>query len=93
MLQCSDEFGKQLRQLNDLHLDISEIKGSSSVYRYCNPETIPPRAKRIEEMFRGHAVHDLIIQLGLSGKWPSELTSLRSLKTAFYIQIAEKLRH
>lgn len=44
-------------------------------------------------MFHGYSVHDVVIHLGASGKWPSTLSALRALKTAFYIQIAEKLRN
>lgn len=92
VIQTADELGKQLRQLSDLALDISGIQGNSSVFRYCNPETILPHSKRIDDVFHGHSVHDMVIQLGASGKWPSTLPALRALKTAFYIQISEKLR-
>lgn len=34
IIQNSDELGKQLRQLNDLPLEISGIQGTSSTFRY-----------------------------------------------------------
>ncbi|KAL5273701.1 NOL6 family protein [Megaselia abdita] len=92
VIQNADDLGKQLRQLTDLPLDISGIQGTSSIFRYCNPETILPHSKKIEGVFHGYSVHDIVIQLGASGKWPSTLSALRALKAAFYIQIAEKLR-
>lgn len=32
-----------------------------------------------------------VIQLGLSGKWPDDLSAIRRIKAAFYIKIAESL--
>lgn len=43
-------------------------------------------------MFHGYHVHDIVIQLEDSGRWPSELKAFRCVKTTFYIDIAEKLR-
>ncbi|KNC25568.1 hypothetical protein FF38_12937 [Lucilia cuprina] len=84
-----DDLARKLNGLKELPLEIVSIAGISAVLRYCEPQPILPRAKCIKEQIFSDHIQYGVIQLGQSGKWPGELTALRALKTAFYIQIAE----
>ncbi|XP_067634279.1 nucleolar protein 6 [Eurosta solidaginis] len=86
-----DDLARKLHALNDLPLEIVSISGTSPVFRYCEPVPILPQARMIGEKMYAMQVQRGVIQLGLSGKWPSELAALRALKVAFYIQIAQLL--
>ncbi|XP_065363227.1 nucleolar protein 6 [Calliphora vicina] len=87
-----DDLARKLNDLKELPLEIVSIAGISPVLRYCEPQPILPRARCIKEQIFADHIQYGVVQLGQSGKWPSELTALRALKTAFYLQIAEMLQ-
>ncbi|KAL9872396.1 nucleolar protein 6 Mat89Ba isoform 2-T2 [Glossina fuscipes fuscipes] len=88
-----DNLARKLINLKDLPLEIVSIAGISPVLRYCDPQPILPTARNIRQQFHATQIQQGIIQLGLSGKWPTaELTALRAIKTAFYLQIGKLLR-
>ncbi|XP_017858430.1 PREDICTED: nucleolar protein 6 [Drosophila arizonae] len=92
VIHCYDALARQLHTLGDLPLDIVSISGISPVFRYCEPQPLLPQARLVaDRMHAGHVLR-VIIQLGPSGKWPNELGALRSLKTAFLIQIGKQLK-
>ncbi|KAH8288604.1 hypothetical protein KR054_006082, partial [Drosophila jambulina] len=91
VIRCYDELARQLHGLDDLPLDIVSISGISPVFRYCEPEPVLPQARLADERILASHVQRVVIQLGQSGKWPNELAALRALKTAFLIEIGEKL--
>ncbi|KAH8359720.1 hypothetical protein KR093_008614, partial [Drosophila rubida] len=91
VIHCYDALARQLHNLGDLPLEIVSISGISPVFRYCEPEPTLPQSRMIGERMHASQVLDVIIQLGPSGKWPNELGALRSLKTAFLIQIGQQL--
>ncbi|XP_011199352.2 nucleolar protein 6 [Bactrocera dorsalis] len=92
VIRCFDDLARKLHALNDLPLEIVSIAGISPVFRYSEPVPILPQARMIGEQMYAMQVQRGVIQLGQSGKWPSELGALRALKMAFYIQIANLLR-
>ncbi|XP_017076437.2 nucleolar protein 6 [Drosophila eugracilis] len=91
VIRCYDELARQLHGLNDLPLEIVSISGTSPVFRYCEPQPVLPQARFAENHILSSHVQRVVIQLGQSGKWPNQLTALRALKTAFLIEIGEKL--
>ncbi|KAH8344265.1 hypothetical protein KR084_009047, partial [Drosophila pseudotakahashii] len=91
VIRCYDELARQLHGLNDLPLEIVSISGTSPVFRYCEPQPVLPQARLADNHILASHVQRVVIQLGQSGKWPNELTALRALKTAFLIEIGEKL--
>ncbi|EDV49121.2 nucleolar protein 6 [Drosophila erecta] len=91
VIRCYDEFARQLHGLNDLPLEIVSISGVSPIFRYCEPQPVLPQARLVENRILASTIQRVVIQLGQSGKWPTELTALRALKTAFLIEIGEKL--
>ncbi|XP_017004505.2 nucleolar protein 6 [Drosophila takahashii] len=91
VIRCYDELSRQLHGLNDLPLEIVSISGTSPVFRYCEPQPVLPQARLADNRILASHVQRVVIQLGQSGKWPSELTALRAIKTAFLIEIGEKL--
>ncbi|KAH8295120.1 hypothetical protein KR018_007548, partial [Drosophila ironensis] len=91
VIRCYDELARQLHGLDDLPLEIVSISGTSPVFRYCEPEPVLPQARLIANRMHTTHVQQVVIQLGQSGKWPNELGALRALKTAFLIEIGEKL--
>ncbi|XP_017474357.1 PREDICTED: nucleolar protein 6 [Rhagoletis zephyria] len=92
VIRSFDDLARKLHALNELPLEIVSISGISPVFRYCEPVPILPQARTMGEQIYAMQVQYGVIQLGLSGKWPSELGALRALKVAFYIQIAKLLR-
>ncbi|KAL7730970.1 hypothetical protein ACLKA6_014201 [Drosophila palustris] len=92
VIHCYDALARQLHSLEELPLDIVSISGISPVFRYCEPEPPVPQARLVADRMHATQVLRVIIQLGPSGKWPSELGALRSLKTAFLIQIGQQLK-
>ncbi|KAH8326221.1 hypothetical protein KR067_003582, partial [Drosophila pandora] len=91
VIRCYDELARQLHGLDELPLEIVSISGTSPVFRYCEPQPVLPQARLKGDHILATQVQQVVIQLGQSGKWPSELTALRALKTAFLIEIGEKL--
>ncbi|KAH8418447.1 hypothetical protein KR009_004270, partial [Drosophila setifemur] len=91
VIRCYDELARQLHGLDDLPLEIVSIAGTSPVFRYCEPQPVLPQARLIDGRIHATHVQRMVIQLGQSGKWPNELDALRALKTAFLIEIGEKL--
>ncbi|XP_068153194.1 nucleolar protein 6 [Drosophila tropicalis] len=93
VIRCYDELARQLHGLDDLPLEIVSISGVSPIFRYCEPQPVLPQTRLLANR-RIHTNHVLrvVIQLGQSGKWPNELAALRALKTAFLIEIGEKLK-
>uniref|UniRef100_A0A1A9W458 Nucleolar protein 6 n=1 Tax=Glossina brevipalpis TaxID=37001 RepID=A0A1A9W458_9MUSC len=86
-----DNLVRKLINLKELPLEIVSIAGISPVLRYCEPQPVLPTARNIQQQFHASQIQQGIIQLGLSGKWPGELTALRAIKTAFYLQIGKLL--
>lgn len=91
-IHCYDALARQLHSLDQLPLDIVSISGISPVFRYCEPQPLLPQARLVEDKLHANQLLHVIIQLGPSGKWPNELGALRSLKTAFLIQIGQQLK-
>ncbi|XP_055904570.1 nucleolar protein 6 [Eupeodes corollae] len=92
VINSFDDLGQKLRTLDDLPLEITNIQGTSSVFRYCDPVPVLADGRYSKLGIVSRTVCNGIIQLGVSGKWPSELSALRALKTAFYVKIAQALR-
>ncbi|KAH8417147.1 hypothetical protein KR222_004756, partial [Zaprionus bogoriensis] len=92
VIHCYDSLARQLHNLDDLPLDIVSISGISPAFRYCEPEPVLPQARVLADRLHAGQVLHVVIQLGPSGKWPSELGALRCLKTAFLIQIGQQLQ-
>ncbi|XP_020715347.1 nucleolar protein 6 isoform X2 [Ceratitis capitata] len=92
VIRSFDDLARKLHALNELPLEIVSIAGISPVFRYSEPVPVLPQARMIGEEMYAMQVQRGVIQLGLSGKWPSDLGALRALKMAFYIQIANLLR-
>uniref|UniRef100_A0A1A9VG95 Nucleolar protein 6 n=1 Tax=Glossina austeni TaxID=7395 RepID=A0A1A9VG95_GLOAU len=87
-----DNLARKLINLKKLPLEIVSIAGVSPVLRYCDPQPVLPTARNIRQQFHATQIQQGIIQLGLSGKWPTELAALRAIKTAFYLQIGKLLQ-
>ncbi|EDV93823.1 GH18079 [Drosophila grimshawi] len=92
VIHCYDALARQLHSLEDLPLDIVTISGISPIFRYCEPQPLLPQARLVADRMHANQLLHVIIQLGSSGKWPNELGALRSLKTAFLIQIGKQLK-
>ncbi|XP_030572283.1 nucleolar protein 6 [Drosophila novamexicana] len=92
VIHCYDALARQLHSLEELPLDIVSISGISPVFRYSEPQPLLPQARLVADRIHASQVLRVIIQLGPSGKWPSDLGALRSLKTAFLIQIGQQLK-
>lgn len=99
-IRAFDEMSKELRNLNDLPLEIVSVLGTSSVFRYT--DVTPPRAnskptkngfitKELKGKFLTQKVLRGIIQLAPSGKWPDHIDAMMRIKAAFYIEIFNKL--
>ncbi|XP_001359465.3 nucleolar protein 6 [Drosophila pseudoobscura] len=92
VIRCYDDLARQLHALDDLPLEIVSISSISPVSRYCEPMPVLPQARMMADHIHASHIQRVIIQLGQSGKWPNELSALRALKTAFLIEIGEKLK-
>ena len=99
-IKTFDEVGKELRNLNDLPLEITSVLGIDAVFRYCDATPTAATAslnksgvinKTIRGNYRAQKVMNGIIQLAPSGKWPDELEAMKRIKAAFYIEIAKQM--
>ncbi|KAG5672934.1 hypothetical protein PVAND_003021 [Polypedilum vanderplanki] len=98
-IHAFDELSKELRNLNDLPLEIVSVLGVDSTFRYT--DVTPPLAnalatkngfvsKELKGMFLAQKVLNGVIQLTASGKWPDEIDAMQRIKAAFYNEIAKK---
>lgn len=92
VIKSFDDLGQKLRTLDELPLEITNIQGTSPVFRYCDPVPVLADGRIVKISFMSRTICNGIIQLGVSGKWPSELCALRALKTAFYVKIQQALK-
>ncbi|XP_055850097.1 nucleolar protein 6 [Episyrphus balteatus] len=92
VIKSFDDLGQKLRTLDELPLEITNIQGTSPVFRFCDPVPVLADGRYSKLGLASRTVCSGIIQLGVSGNWPSELSALRALKTAFYVKIAQALK-
>lgn len=90
-----DALVKDLTGLADLPLAISSVSPSSPGLRYSTVFTPSPR--RLKEFGRFPAstkyieIHDIILTMESSGRWPDDLEGVQKIKAAFLARIAEGL--
>lgn len=99
-IRAFDEMSKELRNLNDLPLEIVSVLGTDSVFRYT--DVTPPNSlarttnsgfinKGLKGKFLTQKTLNGIIQLAPSGKWPDNVDAMKRIKAAFYIEISKKM--
>lgn len=90
-----DALSKELTGLPDLPLTISAVQPSSPGLRYSTIFTPSPRRLKDFEKFPDSTkyieVHDIILTLEGSGRWPEDLEGVQKIKAAFLAKIAEGL--
>lgn len=90
-----DAIVKELKELPDLPLEITAIQPSSAGLRYSTIFTPSPRRLKNFEQFPDSTkyieVHDIILTLEGSGRWPDDLEGVQKIKAAFLAKIAEGL--
>lgn len=108
-LEALDGLTKQLRNLDDLTLPISQVQGVAATFRHAEPFPPLPQIPQGSHKLFGRQGDNLLptaeltpmylpslsvlLTLQTSGKWPDDLEAVRRIKAAFYIQLADKLRH
>ena len=82
------DFSKQLRQLNELPLMITSVQ-AARYYTYT--ETVSSRNKGTLCFFQ-HQPFEVTLHFESTSQWPNHLEAIRTLKTAFYLRLAEQLK-
>ncbi|KAH7378732.1 pre-rRNA processing protein Utp22 [Pyrenochaeta sp. MPI-SDFR-AT-0127] len=72
---------KDIRDLEDLPLQLRHIRGADSQLRYASIE--PPTA--------GHTPASVVLQFEGSGRWPDDLCAIQRTKVAFLLRLSELL--
>ncbi|KAL7016232.1 hypothetical protein ACKWTF_009968 [Chironomus riparius] len=99
-IRAFDEMSKELRNLNDLPLEIVSVLGTDPVFRYT--DVTPPNSlakttnsgfinKSLRGRFLTQKTLNGVIQLAPSGKWPDNIDAMKRIKAAFYIEISKKM--
>lgn len=90
-----DELTKELTGLTDLPLAISSISPASPGLRYSTIFTPSPRRLkefgRFPDSTKFIEIHDIILTMEGSGRWPEDLEGIQKIKAAFLAKIGEKL--
>ncbi|KAI5476161.1 pre-rrna processing protein Utp22 [Pseudohyphozyma bogoriensis] len=90
-----DVLSKELKDLEGLPLGVSAVQPSSPGLRYSTIFTPSPRRLKQFERFPASTkfidVHDIILTLEGSGRWPEDLEGVQKIKAAFLSRIAEGL--
>lgn len=72
---------KDIRDLEDLPLQLRHIRGADPQLRYASTE--PPTA--------GHTPASVVLQFEGSGRWPDDLCAIQRTKVAFLLRLSELL--
>lgn len=107
-LEALEDLTKNLHSLENLPLPIAQAQGVAATFRHTEtfpPVPEIPQGKvelfhRSKDNFiptpKATPVYiptlPVLLSLQTSGKWPDDLEAVRRIKSAFYIQVAEKLR-
>lgn len=90
-----DELVKELKELPDLPLSVSSVQASSSGLRYSTLFTPSGRRlkqfERFAESTKYIEIHDILLTLEGSGRWPDDLEGVQKIKSAFLAKMAEGL--
>ena len=90
-----DGLVKELTALKDLPLAISSTSPSSPGLRYSTVFTPSPRRlkdfARFPDSTKYIEVHDMLLTMEGSGRWPEDLEGIQKIKAAFLAKIAEQL--
>lgn len=107
-LEALDGLTKDLRNVDELPLIITQIQGTAATFRYT--ETFPPMPQIPQGSFKlfGHKHGCLtpsaemtpmflpslkvLLTLETSGKWPDDLEAVKRVKAAFYLKLGERLQ-
>lgn len=90
-----DDFVKELKELKDLPLQITNVIPVSEGLRYTS--TFVPGAVRVKSLphistAANHlALHDCHIVFETSGKWPEDVEAIQKIKAAFLARLAQSL--
>lgn len=90
-----DELSKEMMQLPELPLEIASIAPVAPALRYSTTFTPSPRRLKGFESFpestKHLPVHDMLLTLESSGRWPDDLEGIQKIKSAFLSKIGEGL--
>ena len=107
-LEALDGLAKNLRNLDDLSLPITQVQGVAASFRHAEPFPHLPQIPQGSYKLFGRRGDNLLptmemtpmyipslevlLSLQTSGKWPEDLEAVRRIKAAFYMELADKLR-
>lgn len=95
IMEAFDAISKELKDLPDLPLAITAVQPSSSGLRYSTIFTPSPRRLKNFEQFPDSTkyieIHDILLTMEGSGRWPEDLEGVQKIKAAFLAKIAEGL--
>ncbi|KAM0752220.1 Nrap protein [Meredithblackwellia eburnea MCA 4105] len=95
VVEAYDALARDLTGLADLPLTVSAVQPSSSGLRYSSILTPSPRRLKNFERFPNSTkfidVHDVVVTLEGSGRWPDDLEGIQKIKAAFLSKIGEGL--
>lgn len=95
VLEAYEALSKELKGLSDLPLAVSAIQPSTPGLRYSTIFTPAPRRLKGFERFPDSTkfidVHEILLTLEGSGRWPEDLEGVQKIKAAFLSKIAEGL--
>ncbi|KAK4699493.1 U3 small nucleolar RNA-associated protein 22, partial [Phenoliferia sp. Uapishka_3] len=95
ILEAYEALERELKDLPDLPLAVSSIQPSAPGLRYSSIFTPAPRRlknfERFPESTKFIEVHDIVLTLEGSGRWPEDLEGVQKIKAAFLSKIAEGL--
>lgn len=90
-----DALAKELKDLPDLPLSVSAVQPCSQGLRYSTIFTPSPRRLkefgRFPDATKYIPVHDVLLTLESSGRWPDDLEGVQKIKAAFLAKIGEGL--
>ena len=105
-VEASDSLAKKLRNLDELPLVITQIQSIAPALRHAETfpplPDIPQGSYKMMERASGtlrptqemtplfQPSMTVVLTLETSGKWPDDYEAVRRVKTAFYIQLAER---
>jgi U3 small nucleolar RNA-associated protein 22 len=85
-----EDLIKRFRQLTNLPLSISAIQGISAAFRGADVWPRPAHVNHHPEASPTH-VHEVVMSLEASGKWPDDLNALRAVKYQFIAELCSKI--
>ncbi|KAL8278934.1 hypothetical protein RQP46_008603 [Phenoliferia psychrophenolica] len=95
VLDAFDSLSRELKDLSDLPLAVASIQPSTPSLRYSSIFVPAPRRLKQFERFPDSTkfieVHDMVLTLEGSGRWPEDLEGVQKIKAAFLSKIAEGL--